>query len=204
MKHLTRTPTSYRVQLQQLRARCPARLAAASATITLIAGMFLTLSAVSAGAATIVSAGTASSWPPAHAAVATKGTPIPALTLPYDGTDPAATGCANSAVTVNSTPVNHGGVNFGTLQLKWSTSCKTNWGKFTGNGGIGNVSVWVYRQADNKWCGDQSGTGCNAAWWPSSAYSNQLYGCNYQTLAQVEIWNNGSPFWVDTPLEGGC
>lgn len=130
--------------------------------------------------------------------------PASGSTLPYDGTDPIATGCNNSATTVATTPVNHNGVNYGTLYLRWSTGCKTNWGKFTGNGNVGNISVWVYRQADNKWCGDQSGNGCNSAWWPNSAYSNQLYGCNYETLAQVEVENNGNPFWVDTPLVGGC
>jgi uncharacterized protein DUF2690 len=127
-----------------------------------------------------------------------------AANLPHDGTDPITTGCANTAVTVNNTAVDHGGVYYGNLALRWSTDCKTNWAKFTGSGSVGSVAVWVYRQADKKSCGDQSGTGCNGAWWPNSAYSNQLYGCNYNTLAQVEVFNNGNPFWVDTPYVGGC
>lgn len=41
------------------------------------------------------------------------------------GKDPTATGCANDAITVASTDA---GV--GRLDLRWSPSCKTNWGRF--------------------------------------------------------------------------
>ncbi len=120
------------------------------------------------------------------------------LNKPYDGTDPVATGCDRTATTVASTPVDGG-----TLELRWSSSCRTNWGRFTG-GNVGYVAVWVYRQADNQWCGDQSGNGCGGQWWLNGAYSNQLYGCNYWTRAAVEIWNNGSPIWRYTKYVGGC
>jgi hypothetical protein len=123
------------------------------------------------------------------------------LNQPYDGTDPAATGCANTAsnASVTQTP-------FGTLILRWSSGCKTNWGKFTPNGSADLTSVWVYRQADNQYCGDQSGNGCNAAWWtaPAAPYSNQLYGCNYSTRAEVEVWDNGNPQYFYTNYVGGC
>jgi hypothetical protein len=64
----------------------------------------------------------------------------------------------------------------------------------------------VYREYDNKWCGDQTGTGCNGMWFntPNTIYSNQLYGCNYVTYAQVEIYNNGHPLYTNTPAKGGC
>jgi Protein of unknown function (DUF2690) len=120
------------------------------------------------------------------------------LVHPYDGTDPAATGCANTAHQAASVAVDGG-----TLQLMWSTSCHTNWARFTG-GNVGSVAVWVYRQADNQWCGDQTGNGCGGQWWTNGAYSNQLFGCNYAELAEVEIWNNGSPIYSTTPLVGGC
>jgi len=195
VKHLFKVPLSYRRSRQQPRLRRSAPWTV-SAAIAALAGIFLMLPAAPAGATVGVR--------PTHAAVAARGARVPALSLPYDGTDPISTGCANSATTAASVKVYNpaGGAYLGLLELRWSTSCKTNWGKFTGNGNIGNVSVWVYRQADNKWCGDQSGTGCNAVWWPSSAYSNQLYGCNYATLAQVEIQNGG--IYADTKLAGGC
>jgi len=180
----------------RFRLRRSARWAAISAVITVTAGMFLGLSTGPAGASTSVP-----SPYPAHTAT---GARVPALNLPYDGTDPMQDGCANSATTVESTKVYNpsGGAYVGLLELRWSSSCKTNWGKFTGNGNIGGVSVWVYRQADNKYCGDQSGTGCASVWWPNSAYSNQLYGCNYQTEAEVEIQNG--LYYGFTKLAGGC
>ena len=135
-----------------------------------------------------------------------------ALNLPYDGTDPIATGCANSAETVASKEVVLDGQDVGDLQLRWSTTCKTNWGRFIDNSSGRWVDVYVYRQADNQWCGDQPGKGCNPGWWnASSVYSNQLYGCGYRTLAEVFVYDgpgdplDGGPSVVyATPLVGGC
>jgi len=167
-----------------------------SAAITVAAGLFLALPVGPAGARTGV--------PSPHPAHAATGARIPALNLPYDGTDPGADGCANSATTPTSVKVYNpsGGAYIGLLELRWSTSCKTNWGKFTGNGNVGGVSVWVGRQVDNKYCGDQSGTGCGSVWRTNSAYSNQLYGCNYSTRAEVEIENG--LYYAATAWVGGC
>jgi hypothetical protein len=149
-------------------------------------------------AAPLIAIGIALGLPLVSAAAAS------ASTLPHDGTDPIATGCANTAITVATASVTLTNGSRGTLSLRWSTACKTNWAQFSGGSGVGSVSVWVYRQADSKWCGDQSGNGCNSQWWPNSAYSNQLYGCNYNTFAEVELANNGHPFWVRTAYVGGC
>jgi hypothetical protein len=132
---------------------------------------------------------------------AATATAAPTLNLPYDGTDPSSTGCANTAQVVQSNVSS-----YGTLQLRWSTACKTNWGRFVANSNIGIVAVYVYREADSKFCGDQAGTGCNGAWYntPATIYSNQLYGCNYRTYAEVEIYNNGHPVYEFTPDAGGC
>jgi len=133
-----------------------------------------------------------------HAVTATAA---PSLNLPYDGTDPSTTGCANGAQVAT-----HITKSYGTLELRWSPTCKTNWGRFVGTSNIGIVAVWVIREADGKTCGDQAGTGCNGAWYntPNTIYSNQLYGCNYRTYAQLEIYNNGNQIYVDTPDAGGC
>ena len=196
MKDLMRVSMAYRGSRQRPRLRRSARRAAISATITVAAGLFLALPAGPAGASTSV--------PSPHPAHAATGARVLALNLPYDGTDPIQTGCANSATTPKSVKVYNpsGGAYIGLLQLRWSTSCKTNWGKFTGNGNIGGVSVWVDRQADNQYCGDQSGNGCASPWWPNSAYSNQLYGCNYSTRAEVEIQNGG--YYGFTGWASGC
>ena len=61
--------------------------------------------------------------------VAGAGTMRAYFNLPYDGTDPIATGCGNTATTPRYTQTP-----FGTLYLRWSTACKTNWGRFVGNG----------------------------------------------------------------------
>jgi hypothetical protein len=149
--------------------------------------------------------GSASAAPAAPARAPAVSSPVHPMTLnlPYDGTDPAGNGCANTAVTINSATTS---TPFGTLYLRWSNGCHTNWGKFVPNGAADQTSVWVYRQADNQYCGDQSGNGCAATFWaaPTAPYSNELYGCNYNTQALVEIWNGGNPQYYYTPFVGGC
>lgn len=54
----------------------------------------------------------------------------PAQAATYDGQDPIATGCASSAITAESTPIYRGdGAQVGTIQLRYSTSCKTAWAR---------------------------------------------------------------------------
>jgi hypothetical protein len=100
----------------------------------------------------------ASGVSPAGAAFASTATP--ALNLPYDGTDPQADGCAKTAVTVVTVPLYNGPEFVGNLSLRWSTACKTNWGRFTTSINVGApVQVYVYREADSKFCGDQISSG---------------------------------------------
>ncbi len=66
---------------------------------------------------------------------ASAGPAVANLHFPLDGTDPIATGCANSAVTVANTPISIHGISLGDLQLRWSTACQTNRAKFTGTDG---------------------------------------------------------------------
>jgi hypothetical protein len=98
-----------------------------------------------------------------------------------------------------------GGVNYGTLQLRWSTACKTIWGKFISNGNVGRIDVSVYREEDGKVCGDQTGGGCSPPEYfstPNTVYSNQLYSCNYHTLARVDFLDRG--IFAETSAVGGC
>jgi len=48
----------------------------------------------------------------------------------YDGTDPVSTGCGNSAITLDSKVVGPNGS--ATIQLRYSTSCRTTWAKLIG------------------------------------------------------------------------
>ncbi|WP_242225141.1 DUF2690 domain-containing protein [Bacillus cereus group sp. BfR-BA-01380] len=52
--------------------------------------------------------------------------PIEAATFQYDGTDPETTGCAKSATTVQSLYLQGA-----TLELRYSSSCRTAWAKIT-------------------------------------------------------------------------
>jgi len=68
-----------------------------------------------------------------------------------DGCDPIQQGCASDAVTVqfNTGPAFW----WGTLELRWSNKCQTNWTRFTANYG----SVWdvsVERQSPHARVGD--------------------------------------------------
>ena len=116
-----------------------------------------------------------------------------------DGYDPNADGCATGA-TVPTSVTN----SYGTLQLRWSPTCKTNWGRLITSRNVGPVLVRVIREAPFKVCGDQPGNGCNDYWYnsPSTIYSNQLYGCNYTTYAEAFIYNSNYIF--TTPAVGGC
>jgi hypothetical protein len=199
LQHQIETSLAYQADRQPLQVRRVVRHAA----VSVIAGLFLLpalLPADSAAAATSVS--------PTHETAAVTGTPRPFLNLPYDGTDPGADGCANSTTTPASISVTNGGINYGTLQLKWSNTCKTNWGRFIPSSTpIYEAAVWVIREADNMTCGDPPGNGCSTYGWfsPPTIYSNQLYGCNYVTYAQVEVFpTEESHFWINTSAKGGC
>ncbi|OXM61189.1 DUF2690 domain-containing protein [Amycolatopsis vastitatis] len=126
------------------------------------------------------------------------------LNQPGDGLDPAAAGCSGSAVTADGATVR---TPYGTLELRWSETCLTNWGRFLPSRSGFRFAVWVHRQEDNQSCGDHSGNGCASQLWdaPTVAYSNQLYECNYHMQAEVTIFDGANPaLWYVTPYIGGC
>lgn len=60
----------------------------------------------------------------------------------YDGTDPAVTGCANSAITIATRAVRtYSGAQVGTLEVRYSRDCKTNWVRMYNTVGGGAVAV---------------------------------------------------------------
>lgn len=50
----------------------------------------------------------------------------------YDGQDPTASGCANSASTVRSAPLTNGKSTAGMIELRYSSQCRTVWARITG------------------------------------------------------------------------
>ena len=132
-----------------------------------------------------------------HAATAPAAAPCSGFGC--DGQDPNADGCANGAQVVYSAVTS-----YGTLQLRWSPTCKTNWGRLITSRNVGPVRVRVIREAPFAICGDQPGNGCGDYWYnsPITIYSNQLYGCNYKIYAEADIYNSNYVF--TTPDAGGC
>jgi hypothetical protein len=64
-----------------------------------------------------------------------------------DDQDPIATGCSAGSYTVTSAPVTLGGTSYGTVELRWSPTCQTNWSRVTVTAGGSNPSGW-WRDAD--------------------------------------------------------
>lgn len=86
------------------------------------------------------------------ASVTLTGTPAHAIAV-VDGSDPNATGCANSAATEYSTQVPDT-LNAGRLELRWSSGCETAWARFTcyvgGITGCSGYRLYVHRNNDGK------------------------------------------------------
>src|SRR5262249_37962634 len=92
---------------------------------------------VSGLAAALLAGGTALALAAPASATSTSAaaTPTPALLCSgssCDGQDPAATGCDATASTVDSIPTS-----FGTIDLRFSSACQTNWVRITGYPGGG-------------------------------------------------------------------
>lgn len=67
-----------------------------------------------------------------------------------DSWDPIISGCYTSAVTVASAPIWSKGVQLGTVDLRWSTACKTNWTRVTSYINNTYFYAYVYRYSDGK------------------------------------------------------
>jgi hypothetical protein len=119
-----------------------------------------------------------------------------------DYQDPATTGCSTGSYTVVSAGVFSAGVRYGTVELRWSPTCQTNWSRLTINAGAANPNhydrqAWVHRQSPAASIGfDWTGDG-------SVIYSDMLYapGCAkaYASLTlSATTWASG------TAMQPGC
>jgi hypothetical protein len=101
-----------------------------------------------------------------------------------DYTDPKDTGCATGAVDANSIWINNSsGQHLALLKVRWSPTCKTNWGSIAKATGSGfNVGVSAARPSDGAHTTFSGGTG-------SQYYSDQLYGYNMTVCAVGYIYD---------------
>ncbi|MEV0005156.1 DUF2690 domain-containing protein [Micromonospora sp. NPDC050980] len=100
-----------------------------------------------------------------------------------DGTDPINTGCSADARNITPYParIMQGANELAVVELRWSDSCKTNWGRISNRVSPQNTArVRVYRSnpyANTSWYG---GTG-------RQYYGDQLYGDGMTVCAVGEV-----------------
>jgi hypothetical protein len=119
-----------------------------------------------------------------------------------DYQDPTATGCSSGAYTVTSAPVTYNGIQYGTVELRWSPTCQTNWSRLTISAGGSNAQhydrqVWVARQSDDAQVGfDWTSDG-------SPIYGDMLYapGCA-EAWGTIQIGSNVIAYGI--AVQPGC
>ncbi len=137
--------------------------------------------------------------PVAHAASAAACAASPS-TANCDGADAAADGgaCLNGSFVVQSYPiVPHFDENYGRgpvaakVELWWSPTCQTNWGRIVSTGYSGFATVFVWRQADGA----------------HQAYSNRLESSGYWSALYSDMLYSPGPAQAcadDGASWGGC
>jgi hypothetical protein len=116
-----------------------------------------------------------------------------------DQQDPVNNGCNNGAYTVTSAPIVYNGTSYGTVDLRWSPTCQTNWARVTVNSNLTNKTRWadVLRQSPYA----------TALWYTSApgnpVYGNMLYapGC---AEAEAEIDLSNSAIAEGWAVQPGC
>lgn len=119
-----------------------------------------------------------------------------------DHQDPAATGCSAGSYTVTSAPITIGSTVYGTVELRWSPTCQTNWSRVTVASGGSNPNAWwryadVYRQSPYAYdLFSYNGSG-------SPVYGNMLYapGC---ASASGTIQVGASSWATGSAVQPGC
>jgi len=79
---------------------------------------------------------------PIATATAAHAAACPPAGYQCDHQDPVATHCADDASFVASAPVTSSGVSYGTIELRWSNRCQTNWARLWLNN-PSNPNGWV-------------------------------------------------------------
>ncbi|MFI0961143.1 DUF2690 domain-containing protein [Streptomyces sp. NPDC021080] len=101
----------------------------------------------------------------------------------YDGQDPISSGCANTAITAKSSGIYVGSTQVGTIELRYSTACRTVWARVRSTGPYGTATI----TRTSNWDWDR----CDSLSWNSSMGQ---YSCYTPMLndAGVQSYASGS------------
>ncbi len=111
-----------------------------------------------------------------------------------DGTDPINTGCSADAqpATYNPQYVMNGTTTLAVVELRWSPSCGTNWGRIHNRVSPNNtVKVWVYRGTTTTT--KYGGTG-------TQYYGDQLYGRDAEVCVVGQVKTAGGQTFTSPAL----
>lgn len=113
-----------------------------------------------------------------------------------NGQDPTATGCANTATTPLSAPVKDGTLTLGTVYLRWSTACSTNWTKFVSN--VGNIPtlgiIERLNGPDGPYISYCIPTNCGYSNPTTGVYTDMVYAPNEPARASAYVQYNGNTY----------
>ncbi|MER7270271.1 DUF2690 domain-containing protein [Micromonospora carbonacea] len=111
-----------------------------------------------------------------------------------DGSDPINTGCSADARNATSQPayIMKGATTLAVVELRYSASCGTNWGRINNRVTPNSVKVSAYRESPYKSTPWYGGTG-------AQYYGDQLYGDNSVICAVGEVVYGGVTY-TSTPL----
>ncbi|MBW4705278.1 MULTISPECIES: DUF2690 domain-containing protein [unclassified Micromonospora] len=111
-----------------------------------------------------------------------------------DGTDPINTQCSADARNATSQPayIMKGATTLAVVELRYSATCGTNWGKISNRVTPNRVQVTAYRDSPRKSTPWYGGTG-------AQYYGDQLDGQNSTICAVGEVVYNGTTY-TSTPL----
>ncbi|HEX8002234.1 MAG TPA: DUF2690 domain-containing protein [Mycobacteriales bacterium] len=113
----------------------------------------------------------------------------PAEALTYDGTDPAA-GCSSTAITARQAGLNNSMGNFGLIDLRYSTGCRTAWARLTSTYGVactpgddGCGSAYVHRNSTTY----PAHYSCPTPAGGKSCYTKQVNDAGFTSYAHGEV-----------------
>lgn len=119
------------------------------------------------------------------------------------GKDPQATGCSSGAYTVEAVPLYEWRLNYvgspdgywkrvGTLELRWSPTCKTNWARASMSDSTAIQSLYVTQET-----GYQQGHRM-AGWWGGSSPGNYYTPMIYSPVLRCRAHTSGGNIKQDS------
>lgn len=117
------------------------------------------------------------------------------------GLDPIATGCSASASTVLSTVIFRDSINgltpLATINLRFSSVCKTNWAQLVSSIGSAPLQAVVRREngVDGSFVTECEPTSCLGTITATSAYTNMVWAPDVAASAEGWIYSGGTKFY---------